>query len=140
MAKNKTIPTRGPATEYLASLEDEKQRATSTALDEMMRTATGKPAVMWGPSIVGYGHLTYAYDSGRSGEWFEAGFSPRKGKISLYLVSGLDALADLLGNLGKYKTGKSCLYIRELADVDPEVLRSVIERSVTLTRAGHYRL
>ena len=136
MAKNKTVPNSLSATEFLAAVADSGQRADCAALNELMVSVTGHPPVMWGATMVGYGQYAYTYASGRSGEWFETGFSPRKGKLSVYLTSGVVRHAELLRRLGKHQTAKSCLYIRALADVDLEVLRQLIERSVAYTRAG----
>jgi hypothetical protein len=95
-----------------------------------MQQATQAPPKMWGTSIVGFGEYHYTYASGREGDWFLAGFSPRKNNLTLYIMSGFDDYAALLSKLGKYKTGKACLYINKLQDVDLAILRSLIERSV----------
>ena len=92
---------------------------------------------MWGPSIVGFGTYRYQYASGQRGEWPVVGFSPRKRNLTLYIMSGFDRYDDLLSKLGKYKTGKSCLYINKLADVDQEILRELVRQSVDHVRATH---
>jgi hypothetical protein len=95
-----------------------------------MRDITGDEPAMWGTSIIGFGSYRYKYASGREGEWFLTGFSPRKQNLTLYIMSGFDNYDSLLSELGKYKTGKSCLYINKLDDVDMQTLRDLIEQSV----------
>jgi len=97
---------------------------------EMMAEVTGEPAKMWGPSIIGFGTYHYVYESGREGDTMITGFSPRKAAHSIYLISGVEREAELLAKLGKYKTGKSCLYIKRLTDVDTDVLRELVVASV----------
>ena len=99
-----------------------------------MRKATGKRAKMWGPSIVGYGQYHYKYDSGREGDFILTGFSPRKQNLVVYIMPGFSPFASLMKRLGKYKTGKSCLYIRKLDDIDESVLDQLISKSVQLMR------
>jgi hypothetical protein len=98
----------------------------------MMKKATKAQPKMWGSSIIGFGDHHYKYDSGREGDWFRAGFSPRKDALTLYLISGLGwpDQRDLMSKLGKHKTGKGCLYIKQLSDVDVKVLERLIERSL----------
>jgi Domain of unknown function (DU1801) len=96
----------------------------------MMNKATKAQPKMWGPSIVGFGDYRYKYESGREGDWFRAGFSPRKNALTLYVMSGVPKHAELMSKLGKHKTGKGCLYIKQLAEVDMRVLEQLIERSV----------
>lgn len=95
-----------------------------------MREVTGEEPSMWGTSIVGFGSYRYTYASGREGEWPLTGFSPRKQNLTLYIMSGFDSYADLLADLGKFKTGKSCLYINKLEDVDLDTLRELISQSL----------
>lgn len=97
---------------------------------EIMKDVTGEDPEMWGDSIVGFGRYRYEYESGTKGEWMITGFSPRKGDLTLYLMSGFDGVADLMSRLGKHKTGKSCLYLKKLADVDVKVSRKIVEKSV----------
>ncbi len=123
----------------MAGLADSEQRADSVRLSTLMSLITGKPAVMWGPSIVGFGSYSYVYASGRKGEWLETGFSPRRGKLSIYLMDGVARHQTLLEQLGKHKTAKSCLYLRRLKDVDEDVLRILLEASVGNVRAGDIR-
>lgn len=122
MSENKTKPTKLPADNFLASIGDDERRADCQVIRQIMERVTGEPAVMWGSSIVGFGTYHYRYESGRKGDWALAGFSPRKKDTSVYLMAGGPGQAGLLAQLGRYKMGKSCLYIRKLSDVDPGVL------------------
>ena len=134
MAKNKTAPTKVDPNEFIAAVPDETKRADSEWILQTMQEITGAPPVMWGPSIIGFGTYHYVYASGREGDWMEIGFSPRKANISIYLMSGAEREKTLLAKLGKHKTGKSCLYIKRLSDVDKEVLRELMETSVEKVR------
>ena len=130
MAELKTQQNDGDVEAYLHSVEDERKRRDCFTLKEMMEEATGAPARMWGESIVGFGTYHYRYASGREGEWFLIGFAPRKRNLTLYIMSGFDAYDELLANLGKHSTGKSCLYVKTVDDVNVEVLRELFHRSV----------
>lgn len=130
MAENKTKPTRASVPRFLASVENDRRREDALVLCELMKEITGEPAVMWGESLVGFGKYAYRYESGRSGEYFVAGFSPRKASLVLYIMSGFTGHDALMKKLGKHKTGRSCLYINKLDDVDMDVLRELISRSV----------
>ena len=99
---------------------------------EMMKEMTGETPKMWGKSIVGFGSYHYKYDSGREGDWFLTGFSPRKQNLSLYIMAGFGQYDDLLANLGKHKTGKSCLYIKKLEDINRDILKEMITGSVKM--------
>jgi hypothetical protein len=134
MAENKTKATAQEPREFVAALADEGRRRDCTTLLEMMRKATGAEPKMWGPSIVGFGDHHYKYESGREGDWFVAGFSPRKQNLTLYFMGGFDGYDALLKTLGKHKTGKSCLYVSKLSDVDLKILKELIDRSVAHTR------
>lgn len=127
---NKTAATTASVTAFLDRLADAEQKKDAKVLVKMMKAATGKPARMWGPSIVGFGTYHYKYDSGREGEMCRIGFSPRKGATVLYMMSGFADAPQLLAKLGKVKTGKSCLYIRRLSEIDMRVLEDMIARSV----------
>jgi hypothetical protein len=129
MAELKTKPTEASVQAFLDSVESEQKRQDAFAILELMREATQEEPVMWGESIVGFGSYHYRYASGREGDWFLAGFSPRKRNLTLYIMSGFDEYDDLLAKLGKHKTGKSCLYLNKLADVDQEVLRELVQQS-----------
>lgn len=130
MAENKTKPTDLSVTDFIATIDDEQKQKDVSAICEMMQEATGASPKMWGGSIIGFGDYHYKYESGREGDWFQCGFSPRKANIALY---GMDAQAKetLLPKLGKHKTGKGCLYINRLSDVNTDVLRQLIRESVT---------
>ncbi len=130
MAENKTKPTGVSPTKFINELEDLQQRKDCKQLVKMMKAATGEKAVMWGPSIVGFGSCHYKYASGREGDIMLVGFAPRKNQLSLYLSCDIQRSADLLAQLGKHKTGKGCLYIKKLEDVDLDVLAALIERGI----------
>lgn len=129
MAENKTKENDASVEAFLHSVENTKRREDGFQLLDLMRDVTGKEAKMWGPSIVGFGNYRYRYESGREGEWFLAGFSPRKASLTLYIMGGFDGHEELMGRLGKYKTGKSCLYVKKLEDVDEGVLRELVQKS-----------
>ena len=130
MAKNKTQPTKASVTGFINSIEDPQKRADARKVAAMMRRATGKRAKMWGSSMVGYGTYHYKYESGREGDFMVTGFSPRKQALTVYIMAGFERFAPLMKELGKYKTGKSCLYIKRLSDVDEEILERLITESV----------
>ena len=130
MAELKTQPTKASVSEFVQSLPDASRRKDCKTLIRMMKKVTRAQPKMWGPSIVGFGDYRYKYESGREGDWFRAGFSPRKNALTLYVMSGVPKHAELMSKLGKHKTGKGCLYIKQLADVDMRVLEQLIERSV----------
>lgn len=134
MSEPKTVPTNVKPEDFIAAVDHDVRRADGFRLLEMFREITGEPAVMWGPSIIGFGTYHYKYESGREGDMLMTGFSPRKQKHSLYILPGFERYGELLSKLGKYKTGKSCLYINKLADVDEQVLRELIAESVAYMR------
>ena len=137
MAEPKTQQNDLDVDTFLDSVEDEGRRADAHTLRTLMEEITGAPATMWGRAIVGFGAYHYTYASGRTGDWPEVGFSPRKANLTLYITPGFTAYADLLEQLGKHKTGKSCLYVKKLADLDMDVLRTLITESVDDIRARH---
>ena len=130
----KTRPTAASVGAFIDAVEDEQKRADSHAIAAMMAEATGAAPQMWGSSIVGFGRYHYRYASGREGDFMLTGFSPRKRALTLYIMAGFSEYDDLLANLGKHTIGKSCLYIKRLADVDQAVLRQLVERSVRYIR------
>ncbi|MEL6823973.1 MAG: DUF1801 domain-containing protein [Calditrichota bacterium] len=136
MAKLKTALNDGSVEDFLNSVEDVKKQEDSFRILKLMREITGEEPKMWGNSIIGFGSYHYKYDSGREGDWFQTGFSPRKQNMTLYIMTGFDRYEELLAKLGKYKTGKSCLYIKKLEDVDPVVLRELITQSVAYVKAN----
>ena len=133
MAEAKTKPTEGSVDDFLAGVANPVRRADGQALRTMMERVTGEPAVMWGPSIVGFGTYHYRYDSGHEGDAPRAGFSPRSANLVLY-VGGFPEYQALLAKLGKHKTSKACLYINKLADVDLAVLRRIVEGGLAQVR------
>ncbi len=130
MAGNKTVETNASVTAFINAVEDPQRRADCKKVAAMMRKATGKRAKMWGTNIVGFGRYHYKYASGREGEFMLTGFSPRKRDLTLYIMPGFSGFPALMKRLGTYKTGKSCLYIRSLDDVDEGVLQQLIDASV----------
>jgi hypothetical protein len=136
VAELKTKPNDADVEAFLASLSDERKRGDSLILVEMLRQVTGEAPKMWGDSIVGYGDYHYKYASGREGDWFVLGFSPRKQNLTLYGVGGFDAHQALLAKLGKYKQGKGCLYINKLQDVDQDVLRELLTATAASAKAS----
>ena len=139
MAQIKTRPRQEKVEDFLAAVDKPARRTDAAALREMMERATGEAATMWGPSIVGFGSYHYRYDSGHEGEACRIGFSPRKAELVLYVLSGDAEEAKLLGRLGKHRTGKSCLYIKRLADVDLAVLEELVRRSIAAMDARYPR-
>jgi hypothetical protein len=137
VAENKTQATGASVAAFINSIDDKQQRADARKIAAMMRKATGKRAKMWGPSIVGYGAYHYKYASGREGDFLMTGFSPRKQALTVYVIPGFTPFEALMNKLGKYKTGKSCLYIKRLSDVDEDILEQLIDRSVKHMRE-HY--
>lgn len=137
MAKMKTVPTTASVDAFIAAVDDAQKREDCRAVAAIMAEATGASAQMWGTSIVGFGTYHYRYASGREGDFMEVGFSPRKRALTLYIMAGFSEYGDLLAKLGKHTTGKSCLYIKRLADVDQNVLREMVERSVRHIRGKH---
>ena len=136
MAENKTVKTGASVEDFIAGVENKRRREDGIALLEMMREITGLEPEMWGPSIVGFGDLHYKYESGREGDMFLTGFSPRKRSLSLYVTSEFDMYEALLARLGKHRRGASCLYINKLADVDADVLRELVRRAYERARDG----
>lgn len=130
----KTIKTKASVAAFLKSVDHDKRRADALALKKLMDKTTGMRATMWGPTIVGYGQYHYKYDSGHEGDFFLTGFSPRKQALTVYIMPGFSAYDDLMGKLGKYKTGRSCLYINKLEDVDLKVLETLIRKSVAFMK------
>ncbi len=130
MAELKTKTNKAGVAMFLGAIEDKQQRSDARKLSAMMRAATGSRAKMWGTSIVGFGSYHYKYASGHEGDCFVAGYSPRKQNFSIYIMAGFSGCDKLMAKLGKHKTGKSCLYIKRLDDVDEAVLKTLIEKSV----------
>lgn len=136
MAELKTVPNKMNVDKFLKGIIDEKKRADCFEILKMMESVTRSKPKMWGASIVGFGDYHYSYDSGREGDWFIVGFSPRKQNLTLYSMGGFKQFDDLMQQLGKHSMGKGCLYINKLADVDTKVLKKLISQSV---KAAKYR-
>ncbi len=130
MAENKTKQNDQSVEEFLSQIADDKRREDSMTVLTLMKQVTKEEPRMWGNSIVGFGLYHYRYASGREGNWFLTGFSPRKQNLTLYIMAGFDHYANLLKRLGKFKTGKSCLYINRIDDINVSVLRELIKKSV----------
>ena len=135
MAELKTKPNKISVEKFLNSVQVERKREDSFKVLELMKKITKEEPVMWGPSIVGYGKYHYKYESGREGDWFLTGFSPRKQNLTLYIMSGFKHYDELMKKLGKHKTGSSCLYINDLEDIDMKVLKELITESVKYMKA-----
>ena len=134
MAELKTRLTRASVEKFLEGIKDEKKRQDCYQLLKIMKKATKAEPKMWGTSIIGFGDYHYVYASGREGDWFITGFSPRVQNLTLYTMGGFDR--DVLKRLGKHKTGKGCLYINKLEDVDTKVLDELITKSVKKSKAN----
>jgi len=130
MAENKTKPTGATVSAFLDAIPEAARRADARTLAKLMQAASGEKPAMWGPSIVGFGSVHYKYESGREGDTPLIAFSPRKTAHVLYGVTGFDGAEKLLAKLGKHTTGKGCLYIKKLADVDETVLATLIAKAV----------
>ena len=135
--KNKTAPTGASVAHFLNAVENPVRQQDCRAVVEVMAAETGEAPKMWGPSIIGFGSYRYAYASGRQGEMPLTGVSPRKQSLVLYIMPGFAGCAELLERLGKHKTGKSCLYVNKLDDVDGDVLRELVRESVQAMRAKY---
>lgn len=130
MAEAKTQPTAETLAQYLARVADPERRQDCADVAALMEQVTGQPAVIWGTGIVGFGRYRYEYGSGRTGEWPVVGFAARKTELTLYIMPGVESFPDLLSKLGKFKTGKSCLYVKKLSDVDFPTLAELVARGV----------
>lgn len=130
MSDLKTKPNDNDVHTFVEQIKNEQKREDSKALLRIMQDITGETPMMWGPSIIGFGKYHYKYESGREGNWFLTGFSPRKQNMTVYIMSGFSRYEQLLKKLGKYTTGKSCLYFKKLADVDQKVFEKLIKLSV----------
>ena len=137
MAEVKTKPTEADVDAFLAGVPDEGRRADANKVRDMMERLSGEPARMWGPSIVGFGAYHYKYESGHEGDMCRIGFSPRARELVLYLLCGVDRQQSLLDRLGRHRTGKSCLYIKRLADVNEVVLEEMIAGALAHMREAY---
>jgi hypothetical protein len=134
MAELKTRPTQASVDKFIERQPREQTRADCKALVELMAQVTGEKAVMWGPSIVGFGAFRLVYANGSAADWPVAAFSPRKQDLVVYLMDVFERRPDLMQKLGKHRTGKVCLYIKRLADVDPKVLKALVKASMGYAR------
>lgn len=129
MAELKTQKNEGDVEAFLNNVENKRRREDSFVVLDLMKDVTGDEPKMWGTSIIGFGSYRYKYASGRENDWFLTGFSPRKTSLTLYIMPGFERYDELLGQLGKHKIGKSCLYVNKLDDVDMDVLRELVTLS-----------
>lgn len=132
MAENKTQPTAASVDEFIAQIENPRRRADAVTALRIYKEVTGLPPVMWGPSIIGFGSLHYAYETGREGDMPAAGFSPRKANMTFYVGDQFEGAEELYAKLGKHKKSVACLYINKLDDVDLDVLHEIIARQYRL--------
>ena len=137
MPANKTQPTKTSVADFLNAIEITKKREDAYKVLEIYKTITQEDPVIWGPSLIGFEKYHYKYDIGREGDFFITGFSPRKTALSIYIMSGISRHAELLSKLGKFKPGKSCLYIKKLDDIDISVLKELISDSVNWMRKNY---
>lgn len=128
MAENKTVKKNNSVEEFLGSVTDPMRKEQCLIINRMMEEITGRKAEMWGESIVGFGDYHYKYASGREGDFFRVGYAPRRQNLSIYIIAGFERYPDLMEKLGKYKTGKSCLYVNKLEDIDMNILSELIRR------------
>src|SRR5688572_13360964 len=137
MAKSTDVKTKvndASVTDFLNSVTDEQKRKDSLAILKIMKQMTKEEPKMWGASIVGFGSYHYKGASGREGDWMQIGFSPRKQNLTLYIIPGFERYQGLMKKLGKYSTGKSCLYIKKLSDVDMDVLKELMTESLKVMK------
>lgn len=137
MYELKTKENEASVKEFISAVDPDYRRADCETLYELMQEVTGDEGAMWGGNIVGFGKYSYKYASGHSGEWFLTGFAPRKQNLTIHVMAGFDDYSTLMDRLGKYKIGKSCLYVKRLEDVDMNVLRELVSESVKAMRANY---
>jgi len=138
MTEPKTKPTNQSVDEFLKKVENPSKREDSYQILELMKEVTQEEPRMWGESIVGFGSYHYKYESGREGNSMLTGFSPRKQRFSIYIMSGFEKYGKLLNKLGKFKTGKSCLYVNKLRDIDKKVLKELVSESVKYMKERYH--
>jgi hypothetical protein len=137
MSDLKTRPTDASVAEFIGAIADERVRAECNALNELMREITGEEPRLWMNNTIGFGTYHYRYSSGQEGDWYLTGFAPRKGKLTIYVMTGFPQHEELMARLGRHTIGKSCLYLRSLDDVDLRVLGELIRRSYEQMRATY---
>ncbi len=130
MSSNKTVPTDTSVDAFLQQVEPQQKQQDAYQLLAMMTRLSGHSAKMWGSSIIGFGQYHYCYASGREGDFMRVGFAPRKNNLSVYIIPGFDQFKTLLGQLGKHKLGKSCLYVNKLSDINTTILEQLIVESL----------
>lgn len=140
MTELKTKPNDQSVDEFLRKVENPKRRSDSFEILKLMREVTQEEPIMWGDSIVGFGSYHYKYASGREGNWFQIGFSPRKQSLTIYVVPELDRFEEILNRLGKFKTGKSCLYINKLQDINISTLKELMEEAIIYLREQYIEI
>ena len=138
MSELKTKKNNASVAAFLDGIEHEKRRDDCRAVVKLMADATGERPKMWGSSIIGFGSYHYKYASGREGDWMATGVSPRKQSLTLYIMTGFPRHDALMNKLGSYTTGKSCLYIKKLEDVDTGVLKRLVRKSFEHVSKGTY--
>ncbi|WP_312340284.1 DUF1801 domain-containing protein [Sphingobacterium sp.] len=140
MAQNKTVYTESSVENFVEKINDPQKRMDSAALIKLMETATGEPAKMFGSSIIGFGQYHYKYASGHEGNAPLLGFSPRQSAISLYVYSGGDEQRHLVDQLGKFKIGKACIYIKRLSDINMETLNQLMRETIRFIENTYTRI
>ncbi len=138
MAELKTKQNDADVGAFLDGIENEKRREDCRAVVDLMAAVTGEPPAMWGDSVIGFGSYHYGYPTGREGDWMATGVSPRKQSLTVYIMTGFQRHEALMKRLGRYKTGKSCLYIKKLEDIDIDVLRELVRESFERVSKGQY--
>ena len=134
MSEPKTTPNNQSVSDFINKIENEVKKQDCFTLIDIMTRLTGEKPKMWGDSIIGFGTYHYKYESGREGDWFLTGFSPRKANLTVYTMSGFDGAESLLEKIGKHKKSVSCLYVKKLADVEMDVLEKLIVRSIDVIK------
>ncbi len=137
MAKVKTAQNNQSVLGFIGHVENEQRKTDSLVLLEIFKEVSGKEPMMWGNSMIGFGSYHYKYKSGREGEWFLTGFSPRKQNLTIYIMGGFSHHEESLKHLGKYKKSKGCLYINKLADIDMAILKGIISKSIKVIQEAH---
>ena len=137
MAGLKTQPSDASVDDFLAAVESVERRKDALAVCQMMQAVSGEPPVIWGGTMIGFGSYHYRYKSGREGEWFITGLSPRKAYLSVYIMPGYGEFQDVMDRLGTFKQGKSCLNIKRLSDINMNVLEELVGKSITLMRQNY---
>lgn len=134
---NKTKASKKSVAEFLNGIENKQRKKDALEVLQLMKEITGEQPVLWGASLIGFGSYHYKYESGHEGDYFLTGFSPRKTALTLYIMAGFSRYEQLMGKLGKYKTGKSCLYLKSLDDVDLTVLTELIKKSLNYMKKNY---